>query len=201
MKRLHAALYWILYAFGAPGVILSLLILTILWTVRLGHRPYHEGRGIFWAHKHVDHVFRFRAFLRRIPLLGRLVRRQNLWGGHMMLGPGIWASPTFSERGKRHELKHVKQIMDCYLATGALALIFCGLDAWLGIGFSWTAAAILWPCGALVWLAAYPAAGMRGERFYADAMTEQGAYALTNDILEEHVGRNWEEILANVKYW
>lgn len=196
-----SALYWVLYAFGLPGLILSQVILWFLWAVRLGTKPFHEGRGIFWSHKNVANVTAFRAFLRRIPLLGRLVRRQNLWGGHAMLGPGIWISLTFSERGKRHELQHVYQLFDCYFATGALALILRGFDAWLGFGFSWGAAAVLWPCGALVWLASYPAALLRGQRFYADAMVEKGAYSITNHIEVMHVGRTWETILPEVKHW
>lgn len=200
-RVLRAALYWTLYAFSAPGVVLSLLILTILWVCRLGTRPAHVGLGYFHSFKREQAVHRFRDFLRRIPGIKRLVRRERLWGGHAMLGPGLWLKPDASDRLVRHETVHTFQLMDCYLATGAIALILRGLDAWLGIGFGWGAAAVLWPCGALVWLASYPAAGMRGERFYADAMVEQGAYALTNPIEEGMAGQSWDRILPNVKHW
>ncbi len=201
MKVLRSVLYWTLYAFALPGFVISQVILWLLWAMRLGTRPFHESRGVFWSHKRPEAVLKFRDVIRKIPLLGRLVKRQRPWGGHAMLGPGVWASPTFSERGRQHELKHVWQLYDCYFATGALALILLGLGTWTRLDFGWGAALILWCSGALVWLASYPASGMRGERFYADAMVEQAAYAITNRIEPEHVGHSWEDILHKVKRW
>lgn len=117
----------------------------------------------------------------------------------MIFQPAVYeydSTPETDTRIERHEDVHVRQVQDnCVIA------FFLGLAVyyvtWAAYGDPATRlAGAVWLSAPAWQLTNFLTAWFRGVRIYRDSSHEEYAYALTNTIYLEAVGKSWTQIFA-----